>query len=445
MNHSGQRRWTLRAAPLALALLLTAGCGEDEAAAGRAKAAPPTPTVVVADVKRETVPVLRDFVARTEAKDTVAVQARVEALLESMHFEEGKPVEKGAVLFELDKSTYEANVAVAKATLMRAEAMLKLAREQVSVRAAEASLVQAKASLKKAQQDVARLRPLAEEDAVPRQDLDTALASQEVAEAEVEAQQAKLHNSKIQEEVGILEAEAALKGAKAALELAELDLGYCTIACPIDGLIGRIAVSVGNLVGRGEATELATVSSIDPMYVTFAVSEAEYLGFVGMRKDKGEEKKDAGPISLILADDSIYAHQGKTVTVERVVSQETGTLTLVAEFPNPEGLLRDGQFGRVRAVVATLKDAVTVPQRSVMDQQGAKVVLIVGADNVVALKTVHTSVRHGDRFVIVDGLEGGEKVIVEGQMKARPGSPVKPTDKPISKEPTDEPKKDEAK
>jgi len=424
------------ASALVLALLAAPGCGDDEAKAKQQAAAPPPPTVLVATVTTATVPVVREFVARTEAKETITIQARVEAVLESMEFEEGKPVKAGQVLYELDKQTYQANIAGAKAALAGAEANLKLAREQVSVRAAEAAVVQAKASHKKTQQDVARLRPLAEEDAVPRQDLDTALAAEEVAKAEVEAQEANLRNAKIKEEVGILQAEAAIEGAQAALALANLDLGYCTIRSPIDGLIGRTGVDVGNLVGRGEATELATVSSIDPMYVTLAISEEEFLKL--QERARAQAKTEpAVAVDLILADGGVYAHKGRFVTIERAVQIETGTLQLVAEFPNPDGLLRDGQFARARVAVAQLENALLVPQRAVMEQQGAKIVLVVGADNVVSLKSVQLTERYEGSFVVTAGLSAGDTVIVEGQLKARPGSPVVPSDKPASAEPAD--------
>jgi len=413
-------------------VLLVAGCGGDKEAKHAAGPAGPAPAVVVAVIKSQDVPVYREFVARTEAKETVAVQARVEALLESMEFEEGRPVEKGQVLYRLDRRTYEANLSAAKASLAQADADLKLAEEQVSVRAAEAELEQAKARLVKAQQDVARLRPLAEEDAVPRQDLDTAIAAEQVAEADVKANEARLENARIREDVGRLTAKAAVEGAQAAVALAQLDVDYCTIACPIDGLIGRTEVSVGNLVGRGHATELATVSTVDPMLVTFAISEAEFLALQRGAAGRGERTT---PFALILAADSVYPHEGRFFTAERAVAVETGTLQIVATFPNPDGTLRPGQFGRVRIAVTTLENVPLVPQRAVMEQQGAKIVLVVGDDNKVALRTVQVSERFEEYFAVTEGLKPGEKVIVEGQLKARPGSTVQPMDRPVSEEP----------
>lgn len=412
---------------------LAAGCSDEEEQTAKA-VAPPAPAVVVAELTAETVPIYREFVARTDAVETVEIQARVEAILESMEFEEGRPVTKGQVLYQLDRQTYTANLAAAEASLAQANADLKLAEEQVSVRAAQAALAQFQARLKKAQQDVARLEPLAAKDAVPRQDLDAALAAEEVAEAEVEAQEALLTNAKITEQVGVLMGTARVESAQAAVDLAKLDLEYCTIASPIDGLIGRTQVDVGNLVGRGAGTSLATVSSIDPMYVTFSISEAEYL--VVMRRVRAEgQERPRQPIELLLADDTVFNQQGEVVTAERAVDVETGTLQLVAQFPNPERELRSGQFGRVRIEVDELQNAVLVPQRAVMEQQGAKVVFLVGDGDVVSLRTIQVSERYESYYAVTEGLSAGERVIVEGQLKARPGMTVKPMDKSVSAEP----------
>jgi len=189
-------------------------------------------------------------------------------------------------------------------------------------------------------------------------------------------------------------------------------------------------VNVGNLVGQGGSSDLVDVSSIDPMYATLSVSEAEYL-----RSQKAQEEGATQQVEILLADDSTYPYEGEIVTADRAVSLATGTLQVVVSFPNPDGELRPGQFGRVRAVVGLLEDAVLVPQRAIMEQQGSKVVLVVGDDNKVALRTVYVSERHEGNFVVTDGLELGERVIIEGQLKARPGMTVDPKDEPASEEP----------
>ena len=153
------------------------------------------------------------------------------------------------------------------------------------------------------------------------------------------------------------------------------------------------------------------------------------------KRIRAEGEREGKPVQLILADDSVHSHKGRIITAERAVAVETGTLQLVAEFPNSESILRPGQFGRVRVILNTIEDAVLVPQRAVMEQQSAKIVLVVDKSDVVALKTIQIAERYQGFFVVTAGLEAGEGVIVEGQLKARPGSPVNALDKPVSSEP----------
>jgi membrane fusion protein (multidrug efflux system) len=423
------------------ALIVSGGCSKDCGGNNSPKAAalPPTP-VIVARVEKENVPIVREFVARTEASATVTVEARVQAILETMEFEEGKRVEADQVLYQLVPDTYEANLAAAEAGLAKAMADQKLAEEQVSVRAAEAAVNIAHAQLGKAKQDVARFRPLAEQDAVPQQDLDTAISAQQVAEAELDSQQANLENSRIRETVGILQARALVEAAAAAVALARLEMEYCIIRSPIDGLIGRTMVDVGNLVGRSGNTNLVTVSSVDPMRATLSISEAEFLHFQEEDRKRqnesgGERERGGATVELLLADDSVYAHKGEVIMAERAVAIETGTLQLVAEFPNPDGLLRPGQFGRVRATVGERKGAILVPQRAIMEQQSAKIVYIVLDDNTVALRSVQVGERYKGNFVVLNGLQENARVIVEGQIKVRPGMTVTTTDKPALSNP----------
>ena len=332
--------------------------------------------MVVAEVVQKTVPIYSEFVAQTDAKETVEIRARVQAFLEAQHFTEGTIVKKGQLLFTLDKREYEAKLQQAKAQLEGAMARLG-----------------------KAETDERRLKPLAERRAVPQQDYDNAVANLDTARAGVSA-------------------------AKADVAGAELDLGYCTIRSPIGGLIGNRLVAPGNLVGKGEATLLDTVSSIDPIRVNATISEAEYLRFFANRKEAGNGSR---PLELILADGSVFPHKGKVVIVDRAVDPKTGTLKFVAEFPNPDGQLRPGQFGRVRAVAEMAKDAILIPKRAVQEIQGMKSVLVVGADNMVALRTIQPGETVGDLLIVRDGLKPGERVIVDGVQKARPGSKVNPS------------------
>lgn len=417
---SPTRTRALRLAPP----LLLAACAEDPL-----PPPPPPPAVVVAASVQQDVPTFIDSVAQTVADETVEIRARVTGVLLTQQFEEGKLVENGAVLFTIDPREYEAGLLAAQARLAKAEADLRLAKEQVSVRTAEARVAQSRAKLKKAEQDVARLVPLAAEDAVPQQDLDTAEAALEVATADLQAAESDLVNAKLLEQVGILVSTAEVEGAKADVAQAELDLSYCTIASPIDGIIGRADVSTGNLVGRGESTLLATISTIDPMRATFTISEQEYIKL----KQAGKEKEERPPFHLTLADGTAYPHDGTLVLAEREVDTRTGTLVLEATFPNPDGLLRPGQFGRVRGIAEMIPGAVVVPQQAVMEQQSAKVVYVVGENSVVEMRTVSLGERYQDLVVVREGVKAGERVIVDGQMKARPGQQVVPADAPPKK------------
>lgn len=374
-GRSRPRAWVVLVVCLAFSLAACDRAKEADKAKPAAAAAPP-PAVLVAEVVRKTVPIYNEFVAQTDARETVEIRARVQAFLEAQHFTEGTIVKKNQLLFTLDKREFQAKLQQAKAELE-----IALAR------------------LGKAETDERRLKPLAERRAVPQQDYDNAAAN-------------------------LLAAQANVSAARANVVAAELDLGYTTIRSPIAGLIGKRLVAPGNLVGKGEATLLDTVSSIDPIRVNATVSEAEYLRFFAHRKDQDMGSRS---LELILADGSVYPHKGKVVIVDRAVDQKTGTLNFAAEFPNPEGRLRPGQFGRVRGVGEMVKDAILVPKRAVQEVQGMKAVLVVGADDMVALRTIQPGETVGDLLVVREGLKPGEQVIVDGMQKARPGSKVKPT------------------
>jgi membrane fusion protein (multidrug efflux system) len=361
----------------ALTLLLTACDRGKEGDKGQPTAtAPPPPAVVVTDVVQKTVPIYSEFVAQTDARETVEIRARVQAFLEAQHFTEGTLVKKDQLLFTLDKREFQAK-------LLQARAQLEIAL----------------AGLGKTETDERRLKPLAERKAVPQQDYDNAAAN-------------------------LLAAKANVQAARANVVAAELDLSYTTIRSPIAGLIGKRLVAPGNLVGKGDATLLDTVSSIDPIRVNATISEAEYLRFFATAKEQG---RSSAPLELILADGSVHPYKGKLVIVDRAVDQKTGTLTFSAEFPNPDGRLRPGQFGRVRAAVETAKDAILIPKRAVQEIQGMQTALVVGADNMVALRTIQPGETVGDLLIVRDGLKPGERVIVDGIQKARPGSKVNPT------------------
>ncbi len=398
-------------------------CGEGSKE--QEKTAAPVP-VVVATVIQETVPIITEFTARADAKDTVELRARVEAFLEGIHFEEGRLVKKGQVLFTLDKRTYEAALQSAKAQLAKAQADLELARNKVTVDTARAKVDQAKAQLGKADLDVNRLTPLAKEKAVPQQDLDNALVAQQVSKSDLEASQATYANVVLNQKISIDQAEAAVLAAEAAVSDAELNLSYCTITAPMDGLIGQRQVSVGNLVGRGEPTLLATLSALDPLRVSFGLSEAEYLK---LTKRMGKSASNPAPIEMILADGTVFPHKGKVTFAERAVDEKTGTLTIVAEFRNPEGIIRPGQFARVRGAIDTVPNATLIPQLAVMEEQSARTVYVVENENKVALRTVVLGDRYENLVIVTEGVKPGERVITEGMQKVRAGMVVAPTGK----------------
>jgi membrane fusion protein, multidrug efflux system len=431
-RHPTRPPWSVVTTVSALMLLaLVAGACQKskEAEKKQVGATPPPPTVLVTEVVQRTVPIYSEFVGRTEAQDTVEIRARVAAFLEAQHYTEGTVVKKNQVLFTLDKREFEAQRQQARAQLAKAEADLAFAEDKATVETAKANLDVARAQLGRADTDVRRLKPLAEARAVPQQDYDNALSNQQAARAAVESRRASLNTAEVNQRTGTQQAKAAVETAKASIVQADLNLSYCTIRSPIEGLAGKRDVAPGNLVGRGDATLLTTVSSINPIRVVLSVSEAEYLRFMASVK-KRDPRTGGGALELTLADGSVFPQKGRVIIADRAVDVKTGTLSLTAEFPNPEGLLRPGQFGRVRVAAEMAENAILVPQRAVQEIQGAKSVLVVGPDNMVTLRTIRPGESVGDLLIVRDGVRPGERVIVDGIQKARPGTKVNPSAAP---------------
>jgi membrane fusion protein (multidrug efflux system) len=372
-----------RALALALSGLLTtaaAGCGKQEGPAG----APPD--VYVADVVQRDVPVYTELVGQTRGSQDVEIRARVEGYLDRVAFTEGSYVRKGALLYQIDPKPLEAALANAKAQLATAQARFE-----------------------KTNTDVNRLRPLAEQQAVSQQELDNALSSQDAARAQVDAQ-------------------------KAAVDKATLDLGYTRITSPLDGLVGTTQVKAGNLVGRGESTLLTTVSQTDPILFRAGVSEAEYLRIAKDVVAAGRRADKEASIELLLADGTVHPHKGRIEAIERAVDPTTGTLAVQFTFPNPERVVRPGQYGRARFVVDTKRGALLVPQRAVTELQDLYSLAVVGDGNKVAFRNVKVGPRVDDLWVIEEGLKPGETVVVEGLQRLRDGEVVSP--KPAAAVPT---------
>jgi membrane fusion protein (multidrug efflux system) len=344
---------------------------------------PAAPEVYVADVVQRDVPVYLELVGQTKGSQDVEIRARVEGYLESVNFTEGTYVSKGTLLYQIDPKPFEATLAAAKANLATAQARLD-----------------------KTNNDVARYRPLVAQQAVSRQELDNALSAQEAARSQLDA-------------------------AKAAVDQATLDLGYTRITSPLDGLVGTTQVKAGNLVGRGESTLLTTVSQMDPILFRAGISEADYLRIARRVQEKVNEKVDlaTAAIELLLADGTVYPHKGRIDSVERAVDPTTGTLAVQFGFPNPERLLRPGQYGRARFVLETKIGALLVPQRAVQELQNLYSVAVVSPDNKVAFRNVKVGPRVDSLWVIDEGLMPGEKVVVEGLQKVREGASVSP--KPV--------------
>jgi len=415
--------------PVGAALLVAfTACDRGDAKASK-QAEAPIPTVLVAEVPQRTVQVSADFVARTEAVPTVEIRARISGVLEQVRFREGSEVKKDQVLFVIQQDEYKAALQSARAQLAKAEADLTRAKDTSVVEHYRAQLDQAKAELGKNRADVARYRPLVKEQAIPQQDLDTALSREEAARAGVQAAEAALRDSVLAQRTAIQLSEAAVESGKASVTQADLNLKYTTIDSPISGIISKLSVDIGNLVGRGEPTLLATVSAINPIYADFAITEADYLRMVKKIPGlgRGEVPKDRAPtFDLVLADGTVFPQKGRPVFVDRAIDQKTGTIQVRAEFPNPQALLRPGQFGRVRAVTEEVPNAILVPQVAVQELQGAKNVLVVGEGDKVALRTVTLREPYQQFYIVSAGLKAGERVIVEGVQKARPGMQVKP-------------------
>src|SRR5437879_10028187 len=309
----------------ALLALLT-GCDRGDAKASKQAPAIPPPTVIVAEVPQRTVQVSADFVARTEAVPTVEIRARISGVLEKVQFREGSEVKQGQVLFVIQQDEYKAALQSARAQLAKADADLTRAKDVSVIDRARAQLDQAKAELGKNQADVARYRPLVKEQAIPQQDLDTAVSREQAAGAGVQAAEAGLKDTVLSQRTSIQLAEAAVEAGKAAVIQADLNLRYTTVQSPISGILSQVAIDTGNLVGKGEPTLLATVSSIHPIFVDFAIAEPDLLRLVKRVPGlgRGEVPPDRAPtLELILADGSVFPHKGQ---IGRASCRERGEI-----------------------------------------------------------------------------------------------------------------------
>lgn len=363
-------------------LLLLAACGAGGDPPGATKAAPggapPPPEVEVITVGRNNVSRAVELPGRAQAIRTAQVRARAEGILEARLFQEGTDVRAGQPLFRLDGRVLAANVESAKAQLNKAQA--------------EAT---------NAEQSLQRFQSLAAQQMASGQQMDQAVARQRQALADI----------------GV---------AKAALARSEIDLSYATVTAPIGGRIGRALVTEGALVGKGEATHLATIEQLDPVWINFSQSSADYLRLrEALAGGKAKPAKDHA-VRLLLENGREYTLPGKLLFSDLSIDPSNGSVGMRAEFPNPQRLILPGQFVNLRLPVAEAEGVITVPQRAVQASPQGQLVMIVGAENKVTPKPVKTGGLSGNDWIIAEGLNGGEQVIVNGLQKARPGNPVTP-------------------
>jgi membrane fusion protein (multidrug efflux system) len=359
-----------------LFLLFIAACHKE-----KPPGPPPAPAVEVAEVIRKDIPSVHEWVGTADGLVNATIRAQVTGYLIRQDYHERERVHKGQLLFEIDPRPFQAALDQAQGILAQTEALYADARA-----------------------NLARVKPLAVQNALSKKDLDDAISADGSARAQVVS-------------------------ARAAVEKARLDLGFTRITSLIDGMAGIARAQVGDLAGPSvQGGELATVSTINPIKIYYTVNEQAYIAFVKRFATEAAGLAEARHlrIELILGDGSLYPSVGSFYAIDRQVDVRTGTLRVEALFPNPTNLLRPGQFVRVRVYVGTRKGALLIPQRSVMELQGSYQVAVVGPDDKVDLRTVTPGERVGSLWVIDEGLKPGERVVVEGLQKVKQGISVKP-------------------
>ena len=350
---------------------------------GETASAPPSPLpqVEVAEIIQKDVPIYSEWIGTTDGLVNAHIRAQVGGYMMKRLYTEGAFVKKGDLLFELDPSKFKA-----------------------ALNQAQGDLANAQARLMKAKLDVERDTPLAKQGAISQKELVDSIQAYEAAKGETAA-------------------------ARAAVEQANLNLGWTRITAPIDGVVGIAKAQIGDLIDAN--TEVTSMSTLDPIRVYFPVSEQEYLGAADKIQERYKEHKEGveygGPqLELILDGEKVYPHKGQFFLVDRQVDVRTGTILVAALFPNPNNLLRPGQFARVRAVTNTKEKALLVPQRAVTELQGNYQVAVVTPDNKVDIRPVKVGQRTGNLWIIDQGLRQGERVVVEGLQKLKAGMTVSP-------------------
>jgi len=350
---------------------------------------PPPPAIPVVEVIQKDVPIYQEFVGQVYGLYDIPIRARVEGWLEGIYFKEGSPVRKDQHLYSIDSETYEARVAEK-----------------------ESELAEAETNLVKAQNDLRRIKPLAKINAVSQSDLDAALASEEAGQSSVEAARANLRAAKIQ-------------------------LSYTRIKSPISGIIGKTKAKVGEFVGKDpNPVILNVVSTINTIRVQFFLSENQYLSLArefirldSLKKAGMNEKeieRQERNLELILADNSVFKYKGKVDFIDREVDPTTGSILVQASFPNPEKILRPGQFAKIKAVIDIEDNVLLVPQRCLSELQGKYSLYVVNDSSKIERRDVETGATVDSYRLITKGIKPGEKVVYEGIQKVREGMAVKP-------------------
>jgi len=340
--------------------------------------------IQVATITRRDLPLSREFVGRTVGSVDADVRARVQGTLLEQHFQDGSEVTEGQLLYSIDQAPFIAKLAEA-----------------------QGKLAEAKTKLVQADSDLARIKPLAQIDAVSKRELDMANASKGVAEGAVQA-------------------------AGAAVEAATIELGYTKVTAPVSGTIGISKVKVGEIVGTiPNSVVLNTVSKLEPIHVQFSLSEKEYLYFANLARAEGEERKKR-QLTLVLADGSVHPERGEVVKVDRGVDVASGAITVEASFPNPGKFLRPGLFAKITTVAETRHDVILVPKRAMKEIQGTYQVYVVNAEGIVEQRLVQVGPMSGDSQVVESGLADGDVIAVDGLQKLRTGMKIAPVMVPLS-------------
>lgn len=403
--------------PVGAMLIIATACDRTTHAA-----APPKPLeVLVADVQQKDVPLYREWIGTVEGFVNAEIKAQVTGYLVKQEYVEGSFVRQGQLLFQIDPRPFQADLDQAEGRLAQSQGQLAQARAQLAQAEAEVSV--AEANQHRVQLDVDRYTPLFQQHAITGQDLDNANQNNMAAKAQLQAVKAQVETDKAQ----ITAATAAVQSSTAAVETARINLGFTRLTAPIDGIPGIAQLQVGALVTPASGP-LTTISTLNPTKVYFTISEQEYLE----RKrqfptpEKFLEARARIQLELILADGSTYPEKGKVDFADRQVDVRTGAMKLVGLFPNPGNTLRPGQYGRVRAAVEVAHDALLVPQQAVFDLQGTRELAVVGADNKVAIRPVTLGETFGHDWIVREGVKPGERVVVDGVQKVRPGMQVDP-------------------